>query len=70
MTSALLVIGGIAACIVVLHWLVQAVKAGAVATQREKQLEALEAIRARQENEILRDRTTDDVARDLDRGSF
>ena len=70
MTAALLVVGGIVACIVVLHWLVEALKASAVTAERERQLEALEAIKVRQTREMMRERTAEDVARDLDAGRF
>lgn len=68
--SAIAVVGGIAMVVTILHWVVSAFKEGAVAQARIEQLERDALLRAKQAQEMQKDVTVEDVARDLDRGEF
>lgn len=70
MIAALAIIAGVCMVLTVLHWIVSAIREGARASERERQLEALEAIRAKQAAEIMREKTVEETARDLDAGQF
>jgi heme exporter protein D len=68
--GALAVVGGIAMVMTILHWIVSAFREGAVAQAEIERLEREALLRAKQAQEMQKDLTVEDVARDLDRGEF
>lgn len=70
MTSALAILAGIFMAITVLHWVVSALREGAVAEARIRDAEREMDLAARQANEIAKERSIEDVANSADRGQF
>ena len=70
MTSALAILAGILMAITVLHWIVSALREGAVAEARIRDAERETDLAARQANEIAKERSIEDVANSADRGQF
>lgn len=70
MMSALAVVGGVVMCLTILHWIIEAFRDGAAFEERLKQAQQkAEADRKRAE-EMAKERTVEDTARDLDAGEF
>lgn len=67
---AIAILGGVILCVVVLHWVAEAIRRGAVAEARVRQMEQEIGIAAKQAAEVMKERTVEDVVRDLDAGQF
>lgn len=70
LASALAVVGGIVMCVVTLHWIVEAIRRGATAEARLQREEARRKLLERQAIEIAKEKTLDEIIRDLDAGKF
>lgn len=68
--SAIAVVGGVVMCLTVLHWIVEAIKRGAVDEELLNRLSKEAKLAERQTAEVMKERTVEDVARDLDAGEF
>lgn len=69
MTAFALITGALFAALI-LHWIASAITRGIEASVKIEQLEKQIDLNRRQAEEILKERSVEDVARDLDRGEF
>lgn len=66
-----LAIGAVFAFLVIVgNWIGEAIRRGAIEEDRRIKLEALLRLQRAQAEELLKDKTVEDVARDLDAGDF
>lgn len=56
--------------VIVANWIGEAIRRGAVDTDRRIKLEELVKLQKMQSEEMLKDKTVEDVVRDLDAGEF
>lgn len=70
MTATLAVIGGVIMALTILHWFVEAVRDGAAFEERLRQAEQKAEADRKMAEEMLKERTVEDVVRDLDAGEF
>jgi hypothetical protein len=70
MIPALAIIAGVIMALTVLHWILAALREGAVAEARIRDVEREMDLAARQADEVARERSIEDVANSADRGQF
>lgn len=68
--AALLVIAGFVFSLIVLHWVVTAIQRGAAVEERLREVKREADVEARQADEMLKEKSVEDTARDLDSGTF
>lgn len=70
MIAALAIIGGGIMLLAMAHWFAEALKSSAAFEERLKQVQKQLDADKRQAEEMLKERTVEDVVRDLDAGEF
>jgi CO dehydrogenase/acetyl-CoA synthase alpha subunit len=70
MISALAAVGGIVMVLVILHWIIEALQRAAAAEARLEDAKKASKVAAKQAEEMLKERTVEETARDLDAGEF
>lgn len=70
MIAALAVVGGVVILLTIVHWFVEAVRDGAAFEERLRQAEQKAEADRKMVEEMLKERTVEDTARDLDAGEF
>lgn len=68
--SALAVVGGVVMVLTILHWIIEALQRGASIEERLKEVSHEAEVAAKRAEEMLKERSREDVARDLDAGEF
>lgn len=68
--AAIAILGGSVLIVTILHWIVAALREGAIAEARIREMEDEIALAAKQNAELLKERTIEDVARSADDGEF
>lgn len=70
MMSALAVVGGVVMVLAALHWLAEALQRAAALEERLNQVSREAEVAAKRAEEMLKERSREDVARDLDAGEY
>lgn len=70
MMSALAIVGGLVMVLAALHWLAEALQRAAALEERLNEVSREAEMAAKRAEEMLKERSREDVARDLDSGSF
>lgn len=68
--TTIAVVGGFVMIVTVLRWVVEAIKRSVVDQELLDRLTKEAKLAERQTAEVMKDRTVEDVARDLDAGEF
>lgn len=68
--AAIAILGGCVMVVTILHWVVTALREGALAEARIREMEDEIALAAKRNAELLKERTVEDVARSADDGEF
>lgn len=70
MIAALAIVGGVIMALTILHWFIEAVRDSGAFEERLRQAEQKAEADRKMAEEMLKERTVEDTARDLDAGEF
>lgn len=70
MMSALAIVGGIVMVLAALHWFIEALQRAAALEERLNEVSREAEIAAKRAEEMLKERSREDTARDLDAGEY